>query len=313
MPAKPTLLTMMRHLRLLVLAPFVLALALLAAGCGGSQGGGSVALPVLDDLEPVANATAKADSARFEMELEMEMPGFGPFAFSATGAYDTPSKQAEMTMDLGSFAELMSGLAGAFGGNAPSDLGDPEKWKVEMRLDGLVAYMRMPFLASELPAGKEWVRLDLAAAARLQGVDLADLRSFASGSDPRETLDFLRSVSGEVTRVGTEDVRGVPSVHYFAIVDWQKALRKAANEAGQPGLLQQLQSLGGSMQNVPVDVWVDADNLVRRMTMEFSFSSPDGQQQATASMSMELFDYGTAVSVEPPPASDVVDAFKLKS
>jgi len=29
-------------------------------------------------------------------------------------------------------------------------------------------------------------------------------------------------------------------------------------------------------------------------------------------MSMELFDYGTAVSVEPPPASDVVDAFKLR-
>jgi hypothetical protein len=304
---------MMRHLRLLALVPLALALALVATGCGGNQGGsGNVALPVLEDLEPVANATARADSARFEMEFEMDVPAFGPFAFTASGAFDTPSKQAEMTMDLGSFAELMSGLAGSFGGNAPSGLGDPEKWKLEMRLDGLVAYMRMPLLASELPNGKEWVRLDLAAAARLKGMDLAELQSLAKGSDPRETLDFLRSVAGDVTRVGTEDVRGVPTTHYFAIIDWQKALRQAARQAGQEGILQQLQSLGGSMSNVPVDVWVDADSRVRRMTMEFSFSSPDGQEQATASMSMELFDYGAPVSVEAPPASDVVDALKLR-
>ena len=99
---------------------------------------------------------------------------------------------------------------------------------------------------------------------------------------------------------------------FFAIVDWQKLLQRAAREAGQHGLVQQLQSLGGSMQNVPVDVWVDGDNLVRRMTMEFSFSSPDGQQQAGASMSMELFDYGVPVSVDAPPAAKVVDILKLR-
>jgi hypothetical protein len=302
---------MMRHLRLLVLAPLVLALALVVAGCGGSGGGGNVALPVLDDLAPVANATARADSARFEMEFGMDIPGFGPLSFMANGAFDNPSKQAEMTMDLGSFAELMSGLAGSFGGKAPSELRDPEKWKLELRLDGLVAYMRMPFLAGQLPAGKEWVSFDLAHAARLQGMDLGELQSLAKGSDPRETVDFLRSVSGEVSFVGTEDLRGVPTSHYFAIVDWQKLLQRAASQAGQPGLLQQLNGLGGSMQNIPVDVWVDADNRVRQMTMDFSFTSPDGQQQATASVSMELFDYGTSVNVEAPPAAQVVDAFKL--
>ncbi len=80
-----------------------------------------------------------------------------------------------------------------------------------MRLDGTVAFMRLPFLESQLPSGKEWVRIDLTKAARLQGMDLTDIQSFAKGSDPRETLDYLRSVSGKLTRIGIEDVRGVPT------------------------------------------------------------------------------------------------------
>ena len=69
---------------------------------------------------------------------------------------------AKVTMDLGSFAKMMNGFASALGGDAPKELGDPAKWKLEMRLDGTTAYMRMPFMASQLPSGKEWVGIDLA-------------------------------------------------------------------------------------------------------------------------------------------------------
>lgn len=311
----PTFFAMVRRLRLL---PVALAfLALLAAGCGGGQGngvqgGGNAALPVLTDLRPVADATGKADSANFEMEFTMEMPGLAaPFSFSANGAFDTPARQAQMTMDLGSFAEFLSGFAGAFGGNAPDELTDPSKWQLELRLDGTVAFMRVPFLASELPSGKEWVRVDLTKAAQLQGMDLADIQSFAKGSDPRETLDYLRSVSGKLTQIGTEEVRGVPTMHYFAAVDWKKALARAARESGQQGFLAQFQSMPSAVASIPVDVWVDADNLVRRMTMSFSFSSPGQPEQAKASIEMELFDYGQPVTVETPRAADVVDASAL--
>ena len=318
---EPTFVAMVRRLRHSLLALLALALAVTAAGCGGAQGsgtegggterGGTAALPVLDDLTLVADATGRADSARFEMEFELQVPALeSSFSFSANGAFDTPAKKAEITMDLGSFAEVMSGLAGSFGGNAPPELMDSSKWKLDLRLDGTVAYMRLPFLASELPSGKSWVRIDLAEAARLQGADFGELQSLAQGGDPRETLDYLRSVSGELSHVGTEEIRGVPTSHYFAVVDWQKALARAAREANQPGLLDQLQGLGGSVQNIPVDVWVDKDNFVRRMTMELSISSP-GQQQAGASISMELFDYGEPVSIEAPPAGDVVDSSAL--
>lgn len=314
MSYRPRLTKLRRMVRLVRLPLLVVVLALLAAlvaGCGGGQGAGSVALPVLQDLGPVAEATGKADSARFEMTFELGLPDTSsPLGFSMAGAYDTPAGKAEMTMDLGSLAELVGGFAGSLGGGAPSELADPGKWKLELRLDGTVAYMRLPFLAGELPEGKEWVELDLGRAAEMQGLDLAELRSFAQGSDPREALDYLRSIAGELTRMGTEDVRGVPTVHYFAVVDWQKALARAAREANQAGLFDQLQSLRGVVQNIPVDVWVDADMLVRRMKMDLSASS--GVQQASAAFVLELFDYGQPVDVEAPPAADVVDAFSLR-
>jgi hypothetical protein len=214
-------------------------------------------------------------------------------------------------MDLSSFAKLIGGFAGALGGDAPKELGDPEMWKLEMRMDGKVAYMRMPFLASELPGGKEWVSIDLERAAQMQGRDLGELQSLAQGSDPRQLLSYLRALAGDVTHVGDEEVRGVPTAHYFAVVDWQKVLQQAAKQAGEPGLLDQFQGLGGSMSNIPVDVWVDESRRLRRMTMDFSMTA--GTQEAGGSLRLELFDYGQTVDVDAPPASDVVDALSLKS
>jgi hypothetical protein len=302
----------MRSNRFLLLA-LTLALVAFVVGCGGGQGGGTAALPVLDNLEPVADATGEARSARFETRFTMEMPGLSGFSFSADGAFDAQARKAQVRLDLGSFAEFLGGFAGALGEGAPDELSDPSKWKLELRLDGTVAFLRMPLLDSRLPDGKEWVSIDLDKAAALRGLDLDDdVLSFAKGSDPREALDYLRSVSGGLTSLGTEDVRGVPTTHYFAVLDWQKALARAARESGQAGFLAQIENMPGALANVPVDVWVDADNLVRRMTMDFSFSSPDQpQQEAKASLEMEVFDYGQPVRVDAPAAGDVVDAFSL--
>jgi hypothetical protein len=292
-----------------VLALFAALVGALAVGCGGSQGGSATALPVLESFTPVAQATERADSARFELDFEFELGGLGDLGLTASGAYDTPAQKARFVLDLGSFAKMMSAFAGSSG--APDGLGDPSKWKLEMLLDGTVAYMRMPFLASQLPAGKEWVSLDLAKAAQLAGgAGLGDIQSFAKGSDPREVLDYLRSLAGEVTHVGTEDVRGVPTAHYFAVVDWQQVLAAAAKQANEPGLVDQFANFGGTMANIPVDVWVDEDNLLSRMTM--SFSMTEGAQEAAGTLRLELFDYGKPVNVDTPAAADVVDALSLK-
>jgi hypothetical protein len=51
------------------------------------------------------------------------------------------------------------------------------------------------------------------------------------------------------------------------------------------------------ISRVPVQVWIDDDGFVRRMTQTL-----DGMTMTT-----ELYDFGTDVSVEEPPANDVVD------
>lgn len=289
-----------------LLAACTAVLALLAAGCGGGSGG--EALPVLDDFALVADSTQKADSARFEMEMEMSMPMLEqPVSFTAAGAFDNASRRASMEMDLGG---LMSAMGDALGGG--DELGKPEDWRLEMRMDGDQMFMRMPLLARELPAGKSWVRVDLEEAARLQGTDVEQLRRLAEGNDPRDTLEALRAVTGGLTRVGEEDVRGVQTTHYQATVDWERYARLAEQSGVDvSAMLSQLRDLVGA-GGLPVDVWVDGDYLVRRMRVAMAMTPPGQSERVEASFTMDLFDYGTDVAVELPAASEVADLADLK-
>ncbi len=59
-----------------------------------------------------------------------------------------------------------------------------------------------------------------------------------------------------------------------------------------------------------IDAWVDDQGLVRRMAMDMRIDA-GAQGEATVGMSIDLFDFGSAVEVALPPASDVVDATAL--
>ena len=61
-----------------------------------------------------------------------------------------------------------------------------------------------------------------------------------------------------------------------------------------------------------MDVWVDELGLVRKLTVAFSATQPGTTEQATASMSFELYDYGKDVEIALPPAAEVVDASALR-
>ena len=278
-------------LRLPPLALALLAGALLLAGCGGAPA-------QLDPLASAAERTADAGSARFEMEIAMTVAGRSAEA-TASGAFDNDSRRATMTMDLTS-------LAGAFGGAA----GAAGALRMDMVLDGAVAYMRMPLLTAQLPGGRPWVRLDLEELAKGQGVDLGELQSL-SENDPRRTLDYLRAISGEIRTVGSEAVRGVDTTHYRAAVDLrrypdlvpeeqQELVRKATER-----LIEQL-----GVGAVPVDVWVDGDGLVRRLSLAFDVPMTE-RGAASSAVTIELFEYGVPVAVEPPHPSQVTDLASL--
>jgi len=301
-----------RPARLAALAVFLALVAALAAGCGG---GGTVVAgePItFGELARAATTSADATTGRFGFSMEMTFPGADePFSFTGDGAFDTSASRASLTIDMSSFASLLGAFfPGAAGAGGP-DLDDPDAWKIEAVQDGFVMYMRFPAVADQLPAGKSWVRMDLRQAGSAQGIDLEQLQRFTS-NDPREILDYLRAVSGEIETVGTEELRGAETTHYYAIVDLLRyeKLAPSADRAKLRSLLGEVVEQSG-LGKIPVDVWVDELGLVRKLTTAFSATQPGTSEQATMSMSFELYDYGKDVDIELPPAAQV-EASTLK-
>lgn len=303
-----------RYLRLST-ALAVLGVVAVLAGCGAGGGTTVSGEPIgLEQLSVAATSSAETESGRFAFSLEMSMPGTEkPFAFAGEGAFDARSNRAQLSFDFSSFAELLGGLFSGFGGpgsQAP-DLGDPSAWRIEAVQDGEVAYMRFPAMSSELPAGKSWVRIAVGETADVQGFQLSQLEEFTT-NDPRKALGFLRAASDRIETVGTEELRGTTTTHYRATVDLAEYEKLVP-----PSEREELGSMTGDLveqsglEELPVDIWIDEDGLVRQLAMSFSSTQPGTTQKVDGSMTFELWDYGEAIEIDLPPPAQVVDAAAL--
>ena len=311
------LLSMTRLLRPASLFALLGTLALLA-GCGGSSGSDATAVsgePIsFEQLSQAATTSADASSGRFSFAMETTMPGTKePFAFTGDGAFDAEGNRVQLSVDFSAFAQLLGGMFSGLGGQgagAGPDFGDPDAWKIDAVQDGTVFYMRFPALASELPAGKSWVRMDLAKAGRAQGFDLTGLENLTS-NDPRQMLDVLRAASDEIETVGPEVLDGVSTTHYRAQVDLAEYAKLGlAKGADANSMLDDVLKQSG-LESMPVDVWLDDAGLVRKVEMTFSGAPPGSTESLDASMRFELSDYGEPVAVDVPPAAEVVDTATL--
>jgi hypothetical protein len=295
-----------RHIaRLLLLCAGIVA-AMLLAGCAAGP-----SAPEIDDLAQVAEASAGADTASFELTLEQEL-GSGSFSLTADGAFDTAHERARLALDLSSVAELFSSFGAAFGAKQDDleELGDPAKWKVEAIQDGTRFYVSSPLFESALPVGKTWISGDLEKIGREHGVDLGQVGAFGK-SDPRDMLDVLRAASGDLEQLGEDEVRGVAATHYRTTIDADELRAQLAktDAAGvADGLADSIRSAG--LDEIPIDVWVDEDSLLRRLEMTLTLEQLGGK--AESSLTMDLFDYGEPVDVTPPPAAQVADVAELR-
>jgi hypothetical protein len=292
-----------------LVAALVALLAVIAAGCGASD----VAVPELTSFTNVAQTSSAADSASFSLAAEVKVPGIGKkLEVSADGGFDTPTKRSKMSVDLSSLAELMKSFGSGLGGTVTGDLGSPEDWKLEVIQDGDTAYVHFPPLAKQLPDGKTWVKGD---AKTLSAAGSGDMQQFGSlaGTDPRDVFGMLRAVSGSIEAVGTDELRGVETSHYKATIDVSKLEKLVPAE--------QRQTLGGideaaaqaGLTGIPVEIWIDGDQQVRKLTFSIDAKQPGTSQSVKASFEVELYDYGKPLDITLPPADQVVDAATLKS
>jgi hypothetical protein len=111
----------------------------------------------------------------------------------------------------------------------------------------------------------------------------------------------------DVEALGDEDVRGVPTTHYTGVVDLESLAKK---DPALKGTIDQLVAQTG-LRSIPVEVWVDDENFVRRMKQSFEGATFGPGMQLDMTMTTELYDFGSDVNVEVPPPDEVVDFSEL--
>lgn len=156
---------------------------------------------------------------------------------------------------------------------------------IELRVVDGVVYVGGP-LAAMLGGGSPWVGLDLST------VDLASLGvdpgRLAGAFDPQQLVAALGSAA-DVERDGEETVDGETLGRYTVTVD-PSALAELVPDAG------------AALPTEPVELTALLDDADRLRQLTTDLPLPTGH---TATLTLRLWDYGTDVTVEAPPAADV--------
>lgn len=192
----------------------------------------------------------------------------------------------------------------------------PQLGDVRGVLDGSTVYENIPAMASET-GGKPWLKIDLETLGQRAGIQGLGSLIQSQNADPTSGLQYLRGLTGTPVTVGKEKVRGVVTTHYRGAVDVRKAADALPPE--QQATMKQITEQFG-IATFPVDAWVDNDGRIRRVHFSFDYSSAKGTATVPASalpksaeFTIELYNFGTPVSVSIPPADQTVDILNLLS
>jgi hypothetical protein len=222
-------------------------------------------------LATAAHNTQEAGGAEVAFRGEMQMPGAGaPLVMTGSGVEDAKAERAQLTMQVPGAGEL------------------------EAVSDGSTVYFRSEMFGSAL-GGKEWMKLDTRRTNESLGIDTSALGQV--GQSGAAQLKMLEQVSGGVTDEGREHVVGVDATHYSATIDLR-------NYPGQD--LQKLIDLTGQAE-IPIDVWIDDDQRIRRVEMEMQFAPDAGPMK----MIVEYVRFGVPVDIDIPDDDQVFDATDL--
>jgi hypothetical protein len=249
-----------------------------------------------------------------------------PLAKAADTSTGAPGFKMLMTMSVGTSAEpnLLSGHgSGAFDTrahsgamsmvmNIPTEAGSTESIKINEVLSGQTIYMQLPAsLESTLGAlGKKWIAIDPSKVTGIPG--LSSLASNPASSDPGEMLQYLKAASSGVTKEGSHVVDGFSTTEYHADLQMSKIPNAVpANERSDAqAAMAQIQKLTHISQ-MPVSVWIDKHQLVRRMAINLTISAEG--QTINEDIAIDLPEYGPQRAPAIPPASQVAPANSLNS
>ncbi|MFF2010108.1 hypothetical protein ACFVWY_13665 [Streptomyces sp. NPDC058195] len=271
------------------------------AACGGSddsgksadrgtgKAGGVVKTDPIAALRNVQKKTGGERSAKVEgttqmgTMMSMKQTGVIDWSDGLTGAM-------EITYTGGSMADAMK------------QSGGDGTMQARYFKDGYVVNMGDGF--AKQTGGKHWISYSYADLATMAGASGEAMKQQMQNTTPDQGVKSLLA-SGDVKKVGTEDVRGVQTTHYSGTIDVAALTTKnSALDAGQVEQLKKQFSDAG-ITTEQVDIWVDANDLLVKKTERGQMKT--GELNSTVYYS----DYGTKVSAGKPPAADTVDFAEL--
>jgi hypothetical protein len=279
-------------------AALAAALAIAAAATAGCGGGSTSSALSLDPVAAAATKTQDAGAARVRVAMVISAPQLGKaLRMGGTGAIDGTS--AQLNFKLGSLLGQM-GLPSAAGSLTQAQLQHATIKEIALEENGdYVIYMRLGFLSSQLPGGKQWIKLDVSKLGKAAGLDLGKLMS-GTQFQPSDMLGMLTSEGAKIQKLGPATVDGVATMHYRVSIDLAKALQSQGLKSPL------LNGITSQMKTVTAGVWIGKDGLVRRIHV--AYKVPHGPLPMRMAMTMSLYDYGAHVSIAAPPSSQVFDA-----
>jgi hypothetical protein len=246
---------------------------------GGAAGSGTAAAGNGDSaaISLVADAMNKADAAgTVKVTGTIVYPGQStPTTMSGDEEY-SPNVEMSMTMQV-------------------------QGQTLSMILADNVIYMDYPALSAEL-GGKQWAEIDLSKSTGSLG-SLSGLIDSAKDQSPTTQIEALVA-SGDVTKVGTETVKGQQTTHYSGTLTASQLLSSSAQadhlSASQLASLKSAVQTGG-ITSETVNLWVSSSGLP--VEEKYAVKTANG----TVTEDMFMSDWGAPVSVGAPPAAQVVN------
>jgi hypothetical protein len=262
------------RMRRLLLALFALVLL---AGCGG--GGGSSLLAT------AIQKTEDAGGAEVVFHMTMEMPGVAqPIEMTGGGVEDAGEQRAHLTFDMSSLGASVPGAAALCGSGC----------ELELVADGLSMYMRSGMFGAGL-GGKEWVKMDVERIGSSMGLEMG--AAGGMGQTASDQLRLLEAASDDLAEHGREQVAGVGTTRYSATIDVSRLPEG-----------EQIVELTG-MREMPVGVWIDDADRVRRIAVEQTLSQAGIEMKMR--LTAEYVRFGVPVEIDVPDEADVFDATDL--
>jgi len=251
---------------------------LLVAGCGssggGSSSGGGAAANPAAAVRDAGMKVLSAGTSKLTLNSSTKIGGQA-VQFSGEGIFDYGHKTGQLVIKL---------PAGGRGGGA----------EIQERITGGFLYLALP----NMPGA-------------FYKVALADLggTSLGSSTDPTASFAALNSVSNGVQKLGTEQVRGTSTTHYKGSIDVVKATAKTTGVAHD--LVQAL--IKNGLKVLPFDAYVDDQGRLRKYVQVVMLppTTKTGGKPIDSTTSIELYDFGTKLDVQAPPAAQVKDGAPL--